>query len=199
MKKPLYFNMIACILPFFFACSSMQTIRNAETISTLTDNQSYQLRVRSGNPTMDKLIYEFASLEFSQLVPIVESDSYTGTLEIIFTSQAEASFMSSTTGFATSTGYGNAWYTGSGYLGMSGSATTVGSGITSGGTFTWQNSTMFAVLKDGNGKRRWIADYKYKGGWEMSGWTVNTADEAARLCIKRLAKRFSEDFRLNNQ
>ena len=175
----------------------MKTTRIAENISTVTDNQSYQLLVRSGNPTMDKLIYEFAFLEFSQLVPIVESGSYTGTLEIIFASTAESAFMGSTTGFATYSGYGNSWYTGSGYLGLSGSATTVGSGVTSGGTLTWQNSTMFAVLKDSDGKRRWTADYKYKGGWEMSSFVVNTADEAARLCIKRLAKRFSEDFQLN--
>lgn len=146
---------------------------------------------------MDKLIYEFALLEFRQFIPIVESNAYTGSLEINFKSTAESSFIGSTMEFTIFSAYGNAWYTGSGYLGLSGNATVVSGAITPGGTFTWQNSTMLATLKDAEGKRVWIADYKYKGGWEMSGWVVNTSDEAARLCIERLGKRFSEDFRIN--
>ncbi|MEI6779422.1 MAG: hypothetical protein WCQ21_00750 [Verrucomicrobiota bacterium] len=54
---------------------------------------------------------------------------------------------------------------------------------------------MLIVVKKGDGERIWTADYKYKGGWEMSGWVVNTPDEAARLVIKRLKKKFDNDFR----
>jgi len=49
------------------------------------------------------------------------------------------------------------------------------------------------TLKDRNGDRLWTADYNYKGGWEMSGFAVNTADETARLCVRRLKMRMASD------
>jgi len=54
---------------------------------------------------------------------------------------------------------------------------------------------MLIVLKKSGGERIWTADYKYKGGWEMSGFSVNTPDEAARLLIKRLRNKFRNDFK----
>ncbi len=52
---------------------------------------------------------------------------------------------------------------------------------------------MLAVLRREDGERIWSADYNYKGGWEFSGWTVNTPEEAARLVSKRLRDRFLAD------
>ena len=52
---------------------------------------------------------------------------------------------------------------------------------------------MLAVLRRADGERLWSADYNYKGGWEMSGWVVNTPDEAARLVTKRLKARYVAD------
>jgi len=54
---------------------------------------------------------------------------------------------------------------------------------------------MLIVLKKNDGERIWTADYKYKGGWEFSGWSVNTPDEAARLVIKRLKNKLTKDFK----
>jgi len=116
-------------------------------------------------------------------------------MEITFASSDQSWFVgtSNTTGSATA--YGSGWYSGNGYLGgtatVSGSSTT----INSGGSFTWQNSTMLIVIKKEDGERLWTADYSYKGGWELSGWVVNTPDEAARLVIKRLKQKFQEDFK----
>ena len=63
---------------------------------------------------------------------------------------------------------------------------------------SWQNSTMLIALKDANGVRLWTADYEYKGGSDISGFWVNTAEEAARLCVKRLKARMKKDlFRSN--
>jgi hypothetical protein len=39
----------------------------------------------------------------------------------------------------------------------------------------------------------WTADYEYKGGSDISGFWVNTADGAAKLCLKRLKARMSRD------
>lgn len=190
-------RLITVILPLICvvcSCSTMQTQTGIEGVSTLTENQPYQLRVRSGNSTMDKIIYEFALFEFGKYLPISEGDSYIGTIEIIFASTSESSFVGSTSAFTTGYGYGNAWYTGSGYIGLSGTTSTFGSSITSGSTFTWQNSTMLIAIKSSQERRLWMADYKYKGGWEMSGFSVNTADEAARLCIKRIVAKLTRDF-----
>lgn len=180
------------LLLVVFACSSMQTYSNVEDAKTILKDRTYQIRVRTGHETMDKLVYEFAYLEFSKYLSIVENGQHTSTIDIIFSSYSEGAYVGSTSGYATATGYASGWYTGSGYS-ATGSASTVGSGVSSGGTITWQNSTMFVILKDMNGKRLWSADYKYKGGWEMSGWTVNTPQEAARLCIERVAERLNQD------
>ncbi len=60
-------------------------------------------------------------------------------------------------------------------------------------TFDGQNSTMLAVLRQGDGERLWSGDYSYKGGWELSGWVVNTPEEAARLVAKRLKGQYLKD------
>lgn len=192
-KKYAFFLFPVLLLLVLNACSSMQTYSNFQDAQIIVKNQSYQVRVRTGNEVMDKLVYEFAYLEFSKYLPIAEQGSFTGTVDIIFSSSSESAFIGSSAGYATTTGYVNGWYTGSGYIGATGSASTVSSGISSGGTFTWQNSTMLVILKDSSGKRLWSADYKYKGGWEMSGFSVNTPQEAARLCIERVAEKLNQD------
>lgn len=192
-KKYIFFLFPVLLLLVLNACSSMQTYSNFRDALMIVKNQSYQVRVRTGNEVMDKLVYEFAYLELGKYLPIAEQGSFTGTLDIIFSSSSESAFIGSSAGYATTTGYVNGWYTGSGYIGATGSASTVSSGISSGGTFTWQNSTMLVILKDSSGKRLWSADYKYKGGWEMSGWSVNTPQEAARLCIERVAEKLKQD------
>jgi hypothetical protein len=53
---------------------------------------------------------------------------------------------------------------------------------------------MIVVLKKNDGTRIWTGDYNYRGGWELSGWVVNTPDEAARLVIRRLKKKLKSDF-----
>jgi len=172
----------------------MRTYKGVENLGTIITNQAYQLRVRTGNSTMDSLTYEFALIEFGKYLPISEKEPYTGTIEIIFTSTSQSSFVGSSTAFTTGSGYADMWYTGSGYIGVTGGGAAVGTSISSGSTFTWQNSTMFVWIKNLEGKRLWTADYNYKGGMEMSGFWVNTADEAARLCIKRLVNRFENEF-----
>ena len=63
----------------------------------------------------------------------------------------------------------------------------------SGTMLSWQNSTMLITLKDANGTRLWTADYEYKGGSDISGFWVNTAEGAAKVCVKRLKSRMQKD------
>ena len=162
----------------------------------------YSVLVRTGHPGMDRIVYEIAVMELGQLLDINEKEDQidqNGKIEITFASTSQSAFIASATtvgsAYATATG----WYNGNGYWGGTGYALGTSTTIASGTTLTWQNSTMLMTLKDSDGTRLWTADYNYKGGWEMSGFSVNTADEAARLCIKRLKNRMEGDLFKGNK
>lgn len=191
MRTPLVFAILALVLT---GCSSVQTQKSSTSLSALQSSERFQLLVRTGNPVMDKLVYEIAFQQFGDVLPLREQEPFTGVMEVTFASSDQSWFVGSSSTVGSATAYGSGWYSRSGYIG--GTATVSGSSSTfsSGGAFTWQNSTMLIVLKKSDGKRIWTADYNYKGGWEMSGWSVNTPDEAARLVIKRLKNKFKNDF-----
>jgi hypothetical protein len=173
----------------------MKTYSKVSSDVNFTEKESYLIRVKTGNETMDRMVYEFADLEFGKYFSIVTKDDYSRTIDIIFGSSSESSFVGSRTAYSTSSGYANGWYTGNA-VNVSGTSSTSTTGIVSGGFLTWQNSTMIVSIKDKDEKRLWTADYKYKGGWEMSGFAVNTPQEAARLCIERISKRMKAELRL---
>lgn len=175
-------------------CSSVETQKASTSLASIQSSERFQVLVRTGNAVMDKLVYEMAYQQFGSLLPLREKEPYTGAMEITFASSDQSWFVGTSNTVGSATASGSGWYNGRGYVG--GTATVSGSSTTfsSGGTFTWQNSTMFIVLKKGDGERLWSADYNYKGGWEMSGFVVNTPDEAARLVIKRLKQKFQQDF-----
>ncbi len=56
---------------------------------------------------------------------------------------------------------------------------------------TWRDGTGFIQIKDENGKLVWAAEYNYKGGTEMSSFSVRTDIEAAKLTIQRMYKEFN--------
>jgi hypothetical protein len=131
---------------------------------------------------MDALVYELAFEQFRKVMPLAETPPFTSSLELTFASTGQSGFLGSSTTVANGRGAG--WYTG---------GRMVSTSLSSGAFLTWQNSTMLAVLRGANGERQWSADYSYKGGWELSGFVVNTPEEAARLVTKRLAARFAAD------
>ena len=130
-------RLISIIVPFIImvsSCSTMRTEKGTDSFSTLVDNQPYQIRVRSGHSVMDKIIYESASREFGKYLSLSETDSYRGTIELIFAGTLDSSFLDATTDFSTSSVGGDAWYTGKGYIGLSGSNPTLETGDTSAST-----------------------------------------------------------------
>ncbi len=192
-SRILRFSAVACTL-IFSACSSVETYKPATSLTTIRDAQRYQLLVRTGDSVLDKLVFEFAFAQFADVLPLREKEPYTGAMEVTFVSSGQNAFLGSSV--TTGTAHGSGWYTGGGYVG--GATVSATSGTVSSGTiFTWQNSSMIVVLKSADGTRLWSADYNYKGGWEMSGWSVNTPTEAARLVVKRLKERFKADFSIN--
>jgi len=55
---------------------------------------------------------------------------------------------------------------------------------------TWRDGTAFVSIKDKKGQLLWAGEYNYKGGNEMSGFSVRTDIEAAKLTLGRLYKEF---------
>jgi hypothetical protein len=143
---------------------------------------------------MDRIIYEAALLEFGKYLTISKTDSYRGTIEIIFAGTSGRSFLESTTDFSTSSVAGNAWYIGSDYIGLSGSDSEHETGSTSASTAMPEKSTMYVTIKGSQEERLWIADYKYKRDLEVSAFTAATEEKAAKLCIKRIVKKLKDDF-----
>ena len=192
MRTPI---LLIALLAFVAGCSSVQTQRASVPLASLQSSERFQLMVRTGNSVMDKLVYEMAFQQFGSLLPLREKEPYTGVMEITFASSGQSAFLGTSSTVGSANAYGSGWYTGNGYVGGAATVTGNSTTISTGSTFTWQNSTMMIILKRSDGERLWTADYNYKGGWEMSGWVVNTPEEAARLVVKRLKEIFQNDFR----
>ena len=184
-----------CTALALVGCSSVQTQKAAVPLASIQASERFQLMVRTGDGVMDKLVYEMAYQQFGGVLPLREKEPYTGVVEITFASSGQSMFLGTSTTTGSASAYGSGWYTGNGYVGGSAHVTGNSTTVTTGSTFQWQNSTMIIVIKKADGERIWSADYSYKGGWEMSGWVVNTPEEAARLVTKRLKEKFLQDFR----
>ena len=189
---------ISIIVPLIVmasGCSTMRTEKSADTFPALAANQPYQVRVRSGHSIMDRIIYESASLEFGRYLAISETDAYKGTIEIIFAGGTWGStFLDSTSDFSTSSVPGNAWYTGNGYIGLSADDSADASSSASLNADIAEKTTMRVTMKDSHAERLWTADYKYKRDLEMSGFSTDTEEKVARLCIKRIVEKLTDDF-----
>jgi hypothetical protein len=144
---------------------------------------------------MDKFVYEVAYQQFGEIIPLREQEPYTGVMEITFASSDQTWFVGCSSTVGSATAFGSGWYSGTGYVANTSTVTGSSSTITSGGNLIWQNSTMLIILKNKGGQRIWTADYNYKGGLELSGFSVNTPAEAARLVIKRLKNKLKNDFK----
>lgn len=192
-RKMLLVLLLVALISLLCSCSSMQTYSNFKDPQSIINNQSYQIRVRTGNEVMDRIVYEFAYIEFSKHLPVAEKGVFTGTIDIVFSSVSDSNFVGVSNAYTTSSGYTNGWYTGAGQIYLNGRNSAITNTVSAGTGFTWQNSTMLVILKDTYGKRLWSADYQYKGGMELSGFSVNTPEEAARLCIQRVADRMKDD------
>ena len=187
-------SIIVPVIVMVSSCSTMRTEKSADSFFSLVDNQPYQIRVRSGHSIMDKIIYESASLEFGKYLSISDRGSYRGTIEILFAGTSGSSFLDSSTDFSTSSFSGDAWYTGTGYIGLSGSDSAQETGSTSASTVMPEKSTMYVNIKDSHAERLWTADYKYKRDLALSGFTADTLEKVAKLCIKRIVAKLKDDF-----
>jgi hypothetical protein len=171
-------------------CSTISINKQAANLSSITVNKTYQVRVRSGNLAMDKLIFKTASAEFGKYLRMHGEEPFNTVIDIVFMSKSRKGFAGASNGYVNNVLYGNSWYTGSETFGYQSMDTE----IASGGPFTWQNSTMIVTIKELEGKVLWDALYNYKGDIELSRLYVSTADEAAMASLVTIIKLFEKDF-----
>jgi hypothetical protein len=175
-------------------CSSVQTQQTTTPLSSIQASDRIQLKVRTGDPLIDELVYEMAYLQFAGGIPIRHEEPFTGSMEITFAGSPQKLFggTSSTVGNATDSGTG--WYAGRGYVGGTAMLTGQGTPGSHGWENAWQNSTMLIVLKRNDGERLWTAHYRYHGKWKLNPFVIDTPEETAWVVIKRLKAKFQRDF-----
>jgi len=140
---------------------------------------------------MDRIVYDSTSRIFGRYVPITEKNSYSGMIEVVFTSTADSLPANSKPAYKTNVVYGNTWFTGNQLT-----DSRVEDEISHAGLFTWQNSRMSVVIKNLDGELLWGGEYAHKGGEEYKDVLVKTADEAANLCMDRIIGLFRNDFNI---
>ena len=182
------------IFSMLIACSTIKTNKQAHTYSTVTDKNSYQVRVRSGNLMLDRIIYEAATKEFGKYLHISGQDSFTGFIDITFVCKAKRGITGSSPGYINNVVYGNSWYTGD-------ETAHKGSGFSSSlsesrsiGMFNIQKSNMIAVIKKINGLQFWDAQDAYNGVSDFSRLFIQTVDETALFSLERIINQFKNDF-----
>jgi hypothetical protein len=190
--KLLFFTII--IFSILIACSTIKTDKQAFTFSTVTDNNSYQIRVRSGNLMLDSVIHEAATNEFGKYLEISNQNSYTGFIDINFICTSKRGITGSSPGYINNVLYGNSWYTGNETVNKGSGFSSSISGNRSTGMFNLQKSNMIVVIKNKNGRQFWSAQDAYDGVSEFSRLFVQTVDETAIYSIERLIAQFKNDF-----
>lgn len=174
-------------------CSTMDSTPIQGGAQQVTHGGPYAVVVNAGS--LSPVVYEFAVREIGRSLPITEGSDAKGRVEVTFASTGESAFVGAATSIAVTNVNTAGWYSRNATY-AHGTAVTTGSAVGSSGSLTWQNSTVLVVIRDAQGKRLWSADYAYKGGWELSGFYVNTPEEAARYCLKKINAQLSKDLTL---
>lgn len=190
--KLLFFTVI--IFSILITCTTITTNKQAYTYSTVTDKNSYQVRVRSGNLMLDRVIHEEATKEFGKYLQISGQDSFTGFIDITFICKAKRGITGSSPGYINNVVYGNSWYTGDERVNKGSGFSSSMSGSKSIGMFNLQKSNMMIVIKNKNGSQFWSAQDAYSGVSDFSRLFVQTVDETAIFSIERLITEFKNDF-----
>jgi len=188
------FLMSFIIFSMLIACSTIKTNKQAYTYSTVTDKNSYQVRVRSGNLMLDRIIYEAAAKEFGKYLHISEQDSFTGFIDISFVCKAKRGISGSSPGYINNVVYGNSWYTGDATVHKGSGFSSSLSESRSVGMFNIQKSNMITVIKKKNGLQFWDAQDAYNGVSDFSRLFVQTVDETALFSLDRIINQFKNDF-----
>lgn len=150
-----------------------------EARAAFAPGDGVRLRVRAGGGDLDAAVWEAVFEPFAAVMPLRRTPPFTHTLDVTFAS-AGHDWLRNERG--ASGGRETQWYLGD----RSAEPAQAGGGR----GIQWQTSRMRVVLRRPDGGAAWSADYDYDGGLELSGWTVKTPAQAARLIARRLAARY---------
>ena len=137
---------ILCMIVFISACTTVSTMKYQPDFSDIQIKEVYQVRVRTGNITLDDLLYQSAVYTFGKYLQLANEEPITGYIDISFTSTAKKLFSGSRNGYTTNVAYGNGWYTGDRSLTGEYQLPSPGHEIIPGSLFSCQNSIMNVVI-----------------------------------------------------
>jgi hypothetical protein len=172
-----------------------ESTRKKVTLEDIRNGQNYQIKVRTGNLALDKRIYHAAKDILSAYLPISRSASYTGFIEVMFSSTLGQGILGSKPAYATTVVYGDKWFTDSTNAELL-SPTEVESN--EGGIIRWQKSRMKLTIKDLKDNKIWSSEYTHKGTQDIAGLT-NKTNEGANLCLERIVSTFKNDFNIDQK
>jgi hypothetical protein len=160
-------------------CSQMKTgpVKDLHALEALG---GYRLQVRTDSPELEVPIRLMVVQAFRPYLPIGGSGAQ-GEVQVVFHSSA---------GLATSLSDGSE-RTAVPSTGPSSQPTAEPAPPVS---RRWLDATMSVVIKDPAGKALWSADYRFRGRWSLAGLFVATPEQAARVCVKEIAKAMRKYF-----
>ncbi len=167
--------------------------KKALTLRDIKSGQNYQVRVRTGNLAVDRSVYNAVKNMFSEYLSISAEASYTGYIEVLFSSSLGQGILGSKPAYATNVVYGDNWFTGSTDAEY---ALPLEVESNQGGILRWQKSQMNITIKDVKHNNFWSGEYTYKGMQDVAG-LMNKTNEGANLCLDRIADTFKSDFNIN--
>jgi hypothetical protein len=165
------------------------------TLKDIKSGQNYQVRVRTGNLALDQRVYSATIDILSRYLPISGEASYTGFIEVIFSSTLGQGVLGSKPAYSASVVYGDKWFTDSTNAELL-SPMEVESN--EGGIIRWQKSWMKLTIKDLKDNKLWSSEYTYKGGQDITG-LMNKTNEGANLCLDRIVSKFKSDFNIDQK
>lgn len=160
-------------------CSQMKT-GPVSDLHALEAMGGYRLQVRTDSPELEVPIRLMIAQAFQPYLPIGGSGAQ-GEVRVVFHSSAGLATSSSDRSEETtvpSTGPS--------------SQPTAEAGPPA--SRRWLDATMSVVIKDPAGKALWSADYRFRGRWSLAGFFVATPEQAARVCVKEIAKTMRKYF-----
>ena len=154
-------------------CSQMKT-GPVTDLYALEALGGYRLQVRADSPELEVPIRLMVVQAFQPYLPIGGSGAQ-GEVQVVFHSSA---------GLATSLPDGSERTT----VPSTGPSSQPTAEAGPPASRRWLDATMSVVIKDPAGKALWSADYRFRGRWSLAGLFVATPEQAARVCVKEIAK-----------
>ncbi len=188
----IYFRLIIILILIcsFSGCSTTNSIKKAHDLEAISKYQIYQVRVRTGNLSLDRSIYSSTRSVFNQFLPVSEEGPFTGFIEVEYSAESGSITGKSTPSFKRNIRYGNSWYTGSSDNFMN----FIEDDVVPAGLLKRSSSEMTFTIRENNGSELWHAEHRFKGGESTALSIGGPAESSARKSLNIILSKFISDF-----